>query len=46
MLLSLMMVLTLLPLTAFAAADGSGGSPRADFSNEGLAELSTGAMKA
>ncbi len=46
MLLSLMMVLTLLPLTAFAAADGSGGSPRADFSTEGLAELSTGAMKA
>ena len=42
----LMMALTLLPLQAFAAdADTAPAGVLAEFSKEGLAELSTGTMK-
>lgn len=44
--LCLMMALTLLPLQAFAAeADTAPAGVLAEFSKEGLAELSTGTMK-
>lgn len=45
MLLCLMMALTLLPLSAFAADSEDVGVFAADFSTEGLAELSAGGMK-